>query len=356
MKKKKRKVLKKSMKKNPVKVRSHKTKLKTKTKEVNKVILNYSHDLNKTKQEISKLVVGYEEVVDGVLRALLANGHVLIEGVPGVAKTLLIRTLAEVAGCKFSRIQFTVDLLPADITGLTTYTPNKGFETIRGPIFANFIIADEVNRAPPKTQSALLEAMQEKQVTIGRNTFRLAPPFFVMANNNPIESSGTYKLPEAQVDRFLFKLNMGYLKDGEEENIIDQNITIHNFDEFNVKKILSPNKIQKMQRLTKKITLSPSIKKYIIRIVNATRNPKILNIRYGKYIEWGGSPRASIALGIGARADAFLKGQDSVVPQNVKNIAHDVLRHRLILNYAGQAENINPDKIIDEILAKVAIP
>jgi MoxR-like ATPase len=316
----------------------------------------YYDDLQKVKAEVAKMVLGHGEVTESILRALLANGHVLIEGVPGVAKTLLIRTLAEVSGVASSRIQFTVDLLPADISGITTYTPGKGFETIKGPIFSNFVIADEINRAPPKTQSALLEAMQEKQVTIGKQTFQLEPPFFVMANHNPIESSGTYKLPEAQVDRFLFKLKMGYPSNEDEEGIIDQNITTHKFEDFKVAQILSAEKIMKMQELVKEIPMSAQIRKYIVRIVEATRNPKDVGIRHGKYIEWGGSPRASIALGIGARADAFLKGQGNVSPQNVKNVAHDVLRHRILLNYAGQAENINSDKIIDEILDKVKVP
>jgi len=318
--------------------------------------MEFISDLEKIKKEIAKVVVGQEKVVEGTLRALLCDGHVLIEGVPGIAKTLLIRALAESSGCKFSRIQFTVDLLPADISGITTYTPGKGFETIKGPVFANFVIADEVNRAPPKTQSALLEAMQEKQVTIGRNTFQLKPPFFVMANHNPIESSGTYKLPEAQIDRFLFKINMGYPTNEQEEDIIDTNITTHKFEEYNIKPIISPAKIIKMQKITREIEMSQPVKKYIVRIVEATRNPKVHNIRLGKYVEWGGSPRASIALGIGAKADAIIRGGKNVTPQNVKNVAHDVLRHRILLNYSGQAEEVSTDKIIDEILSKVKVP
>jgi len=308
---------------------------------VNGTKKNCIKDMDDIRKEVAKIVVGQNVVIDAVLRAILANGHILIEGVPGVAKTLLIRSIAQVVGCSFSRIQFTVDLLPADITGLTTYTPQKGFETIKGPIFSNFIIADEINRAPPKTQSALLEAMQEKQVTIGRETFKLAPPFFVMANNNPLESSGTYKLPEAQVDRFLFKLKMGYPSMEEEELIIDQNITVNKFEDFNLKKILSSSKVISLQNKTKSIQVSPQIRNYIVRIVDATRNPKNYDIRLGKYIDYGGSPRATISLQIAAKADAVLNGRDSVTPQNVKNVAHDVLRHRILLNYEGQAENIN---------------
>jgi len=318
--------------------------------------LNHVTELEDIRKEVAKVVIGQEEIIDAILRGVLANGHVLIEGVPGVAKTLLIRAIAYTVGCEFSRIQFTVDLLPADITGLTTYTPGKGFETIKGPIFANFIIADEINRAPPKTQSALLEAMQEKQVTIGRDTFQLAPPFFVMANNNPLESSGTYRLPEAQIDRFLFKLKMGYPNMEQEEQIIDTNITIHKFEDFDLKKILAAEKIIDLQKMTKAIGASPQIRKYIVRIVDCTRNPKNYGIKLGKYLDYGGSPRASIALQIAAKADAVLKGQSHVSPQNVKNIAHDVLRHRLLLNYEGQAENIDSDDIIDEILDKVKVP
>ncbi|MCR4285115.1 MAG: MoxR family ATPase [archaeon] len=318
--------------------------------------INHSNYLDAIKKEVARIVVGQDVIVESILRGIIADGHVLIEGVPGIAKTLLIRAISYTVGCEFSRVQFTVDLLPADITGLTTYTPQKGFETIKGPIFANFVIADEINRAPPKTQSALLEAMQEKQVTIGRETFKLPIPFFVMANNNPLESAGTYKLPEAQTDRFLFKLKMGYPSMEEEEKIIDQNITIHKFEDFGLKKILSPEKILSLQKAAKNIHSSLPVKKYIIQIVDCTRNPQKYGLKHGKYIEFGGSPRASISLQIAAKADAILRGQESITPQNVKNIAHDVLRHRILLNYEGQAENIETDKIIDEILSIVKVP
>ncbi len=313
-------------------------------------------DIKKIKKEVGKVIVGQDKIIESILRAIMADGHVLIEGIPGIAKTLLIKTIAKASGCKSSRIQFTVDLLPADITGITTYNPKKGFETIKGPIFANFIIADEINRSPPKTQSALLEAMQEKQVTIGRKTYFLEKPFFVMANNNPIESSGTYKLPEAQIDRFLFKLKMEYPTLEEEEEIIEKNITIKNFEDYKLNPIISPTKIKEMQEITKKIIISPQIKKYITNIVNATRNSSKYKIELGKYIEWGSSPRASISLGIAAKADAILKGQKAVTPQNIKNVAYDCLRHRILLNYSGQAENINTDKIIEEILQNIKIP
>ncbi|MBT3405516.1 MoxR family ATPase [archaeon] len=320
-------------------------------------INSYSKDLIAIQDEISKVVIGHAEVVQSILRGFLANGHVLIEGVPGIAKTLLIRTLANASGCQFSRIQFTVDLLPTDITGVTTYDQAaNAFTTIKGPIFSNFIIADEVNRAPPKSQSALLEAMQEKQVTIGKHTHKLPSPFFVMANNNPLESSGTYPLPEAQIDRFLFKVLMDYTSLEDESKIIDKNITTSKFEEYNIKPAISPSKILKMQRATKKIFASDKIKKYIVRIVDSTRNSKKYDLKLGKYIEWGASPRASIGLTIAAKADALLKGSCYVTPQNVKNVIFDVLRHRLILNYQGQAENIKSDIIIEEILKKVPLP
>ncbi len=241
---------------------------------------------SKVKKEVGKIIVGHQEIVDGVLRGILANGHVLIEGVPGIAKTLLIRTLAVAIGCEFSRIQFTVDLLPSDILGLTTYTPGKGFSTVKGPIFANFIIADEINRAPSKTQSALLEAMQERQVTIGKRTFPLPKPFFVMANNNPLESSGTYSLPEAQIDRFLFKLKMRYTSLDDEKIILDQNITIYEFEDFKINKVVNASIINKMQEETRNVKASDKLKDYIIRIVAATRNPDIYCIYLVKYFDW----------------------------------------------------------------------
>jgi len=308
---------------------------------------------SKVKKEVGKIIVGHQEIIDGVVRGILANGHVLIEGVPGIAKTLLIRALAVAVGCEFSRIQFTVDLLPSDILGLTTYTPGKGFSTVKGPIFANFIIADEINRAPSKTQSALLEAMQERQVTIGKRTFPLPKPFFVMANNNPLESSGTYPLPEAQIDRFLFKLKMMYTSLDDEKIILDQNITIYEFEDFKINKVVNASIINKMQEKTRNVKASDKLKDYIIKLVAATRNPDKYGIKLGKYIEWGGSPRAGISLFIGAKADAFMHGKEFATPQNVKNVAKDALRHRIILNYLGQAEKIRTDDIVQEILDKV---
>lgn len=330
---------------------------KEKQEKLQILVDEHSRDISALRKEVARIVVGHDRVVNSIMRGLLAKGHVLIEGVPGIAKTLLIRAVAHGSGCKFSRIQFTVDLLPTDITGVTTYNEKTGdFSTLKGPIFSNFIIADEINRAPPKTQSALLEAMQEKQVTIGKNTHKLEEPFFVMANNNPIESSGTYPLPEAQIDRFLFKVKMGYTSPEQEVLVIDQNITINQFEDFKICPIITPAKIIKMQKTTKSVFASERIKKYIVRIVNATRDSKKYDIKLGKYIEWGCSPRASIGLTIAAKADAVLKGSTYITPQNIKNVAYDVLRHRIILNYRGQAENIKPEDIITEIFQKVPVP
>ncbi|MBI2045354.1 AAA family ATPase [Candidatus Pacearchaeota archaeon] len=301
---------------------------------------------------MAKVIVGQRKVVDPFMCALLCDGHVLLEGVPGIAKTLIVKTLAKASGCSSNRIQFTVDLLPSDILGVTTYTPEKGFETMKGPIFANFIVADEINRSPPKTQSALIEAMQEKQVTIAKKTYELPKPFFVMANNNPLETSGVYNLPEAQIDRFLFKALIDYPKSDEEVNIMENNTTIREFDTYDLKPILSPAKILEMQRITKDIFMDEKIKKYIVKIIERTRRR---DFKHGEYIEWGGSPRASIGLFIGAKGWALMNGRNYVIPQDVKDVAHLVLRHRIILNYKARAEGINSDKIIDEILAITSV-
>lgn len=325
-----------------------------KTKLTEKEVKKYTILFKKLKQEIGKVIVGQDGVIEELFRSLLCRGHVLVEGVPGIAKTLLIRTLAKTTGCTFSRIQFTVDLLPTDIVGITTYDPRKGFTTQKGPIFSNFILADEINRSSPKTQSALLEAMQERQVTLAKKTYPLQEPFFVMATMNPIESEGVYPLPEAQIDRFLFKVFMGYPSSKEEQAILNQNITLKNFEDFDVKAILTPTLLKHLQQVTKEIYLSEELEDYIIRLVNVTRESKKLKL--GKYIQYGASPRASINIFIAAKADALLKGKNYVTPQNIKNVAKSVLRHRILLSYEGQAENITTDQIIEEILAKTPIP
>jgi len=320
-----------------------------------KEVIQCQSVLNKIRKEVSKIIIGQEKVINGFLRAILCNGHALVEGVPGIAKTTLIRALASATGCQDSRIQFTVDLLPADIIGLTIYNREKEeFVTVKGPLFANFILADEINRAPPKTQSALLQAMQEREATIEKVTYSLPKPFFVMATENPIETEGTYPLPEAQVDRFLFKLLMGYPKPEEEAKIIEQNITIHKFEDYNIKAVTNAKELIKMQEITKKIFVSPDIAKYIVQIVNLTRDKEKLSL--GRYVDWGGSPRASIGLYIASKAEALMQGSTFVKPQHVKNVAYDVLRHRLLINYEGQAEGITTDAIIKEILSKVPVP
>jgi MoxR-like ATPase len=305
--------------------------------------------------EVSKIVVGQKEVMDDVMEAVLANGHCLVEGIPGIAKTLLLRTMSIVTGCEFQRIQFTPDLLPTDIVGVTAYDSKKGFYTVKGPIFANFVLGDEINRAPPKVQSALLESMQEKQVTIGKNSFPLPHPFFVMATQNPIEQMGTYTLPEAQIDRFLYKIIMKYPSMEEEEKILNQNITLRRFEEFKLSALLRPEDIIRLQNDVKRVYLDPKIEKYIVRLVDATRNPDKHNLDLGKYLEFGSSPRASISLYIASKAHALLSGKIYVTPQDVKAVAPNIFRHRLILNYEGQAENIKNEDIVNELLSKVPV-
>ena len=316
----------------------------------------YRKLIEESRKEIKKIFIGQDEVVTALVRGLLCNSHILLEGIPGIAKTLLIRALAKVTGGKFSRIQFTVDLLPTDIVGITTYNEQKGFYTLKGPLFANFVLADEINRSPPKTQSALLESMQERQATIGKDTYNMPDPFFVMATQNPIEQEGVYKLPEAQIDRFLFKVIIHYPKIDDEQKILAQNLTLMKFEDFDLKTVLSPMKIIEMQEYTKNIYLSKDVERYILRLVEATRFPEKYGIKTGKYINWGGSPRASIGLFIGAKAEALLNGKDFVTPQHIKNVAHDVMRHRLILSYEAEAEKVTSDDIIKEILSKVPAP
>lgn len=305
------------------------------------------------KREIGKALFGQDKVVDALIRAILCNGHILLEGVPGIAKTLAIKILAQVSGCSYKRIQFTADLLPSDIVGLTTYDQQKGFEIVKGPIFANFIIADEINRSPPKTQSALIESMQERQVTIGKSTFHLPNPFFVMANENPIETEGVYSLPEAQVDRFLFKILVDYPLEEHEEKVMEENATFKKFEDYGIKAIVTPSSILAMQALTHEVYLDRKIKKYILQIVKRTRTK---DIEHGNLIDLGCSPRASISLFIAAKAEALMNSRNYVIPQDVKVVAHDVLRHRLILSYKARAENITPEKIIDELLRTVSAP
>ena len=320
----------------------------------------------KLQTELRNIIKGRDDTIDLVLTGLFADGHVLLEDYPGSGKTTLAKTLGNLINCPennsaevtlspFRRVQFTPDLLPTDILGITTYEEGKGFYTVKGPIFANFVLADEINRSPPKVQSALLEGMQERQVTIGKETFKLPNPFIVMATQNPLEQLGTYKLPEAQVDRFLYKLIVTYPTTEEEIKIINTNITTRKFEDFNIMPILSPTDIMDAQELVKKLYCDEKIQQYIIRIVDATRNYKKYNIEKGKFIEYGASPRSSISLFISAKAHAILKGRSYVTQQDVKDIAAKVLRHRILINFEGEAENIISDNIITEILNKVPI-
>jgi MoxR-like ATPase len=330
---------------------------KTDSKKVDiKKIKAAQKELDTIRKEVSKVVVGQEEIINSLLIGILSDGHVMVEGIPGIAKTLIVRALAVATGCDFKRIQFTVDLLPSDIIGITTYNEKIGFQTIKGPIFTNFLIADEINRAPPKSQSALLEAMQERQTTIGKKTYAMMKPFFVMATQNPIETTGVYPLPEAQVDRFLFWVKIKYPLLEEEKLILNKNITLNTFESFKLKPVITPKKIIELQELAKEIYLDKSIERYVIEIVNATRHPDKYKISLGKYIEWGCSPRASIGLFIASKTDALIRGSNYVTPQNVKNVAYNVLRHRIILNYEGEAEGISTDDIIREVLSKVPLP
>lgn len=321
-----------------------------------KEIAAVQNSIDSIKAEVGKVIVGQETVLNAFIKGLLCDGNVMVEGVPGVAKTLLIKTLAAVTSCKFNRIQFTADLLPTDITGIISYDPKKGFYTVKGPIFSNFILADEINRAPGKTQSALLEAMQERQVTIGRETFILDRPFFVLATLNPIETFGTYPLPEAQIDRFLFKLWMDYPNKKEEAIILKKNADLIAFSDYKLRPVVSSQDIVRMQGMVKKVYLAEELEKYIVELVTATRKPNDYKIKLGKYVKYGSSPRASIGLYIASKANALMNGKNFVTPHDIKEVAYDIFRHRLILNYEGQAEGIKPEDFITELLLRVPAP
>lgn len=324
-------------------------------RELNELVAGKHNFVNLITQGMDQAIVGQKHLVDSLLIALLANGHVLLEGVPGLAKTLAIKTLAQVIDAKYNRIQFTPDLLPADVVGTMVYSmQNEQFQIKKGPIFANFVLADEINRAPAKVQSALLEAMQERQVTIGDHTFKLDSPFLVMATQNPIEQEGTYPLPEAQVDRFLLKVIIGYPTKEEEKIIIRQNIS---GERKKVQPLLRPSEILDVQKIVEKIYLDEKIERYIVDIVFATRNPQDYQLKdLAGMISFGASPRASIGLARASRAYAFLRGRGYVIPEDVRAVCHDVLRHRIGLTYEAEANNITTDQIISEILDKVEVP
>ncbi|MFB6208331.1 MAG: AAA family ATPase [Candidatus Nanohaloarchaea archaeon] len=307
-------------------------------------------------QEVQKGILGQEDAIRKVLLAVVAGGNVLLEGVPGLGKSLMVETLGRtVKGTTFNRIQFTPDLLPADIIGIEAYNEEKGFYTEKGPIFANFILADEINRAPPKVQSAMLEAMQENKVTIGEEDHHLPNPFFVMATQNPVEQGGTYPLPEAQVDRFLFKVYMDYPRKEVEQKIIDINANILDIEDFGVEEALTFDELVEIQDFSKHIKVSDEIKEYIVDLVTATRKPEDYGMEYGKYIDYGASPRASINLALAARAYALSEKRHYVKPSDVREVTTQVLQHRILLNYEGEARDISKDEIIQNIIDRVPV-
>ncbi len=324
-------------------------------RELNDLIASKSSFVNMITQGMDQVIVGQKHLVDSLMIGLLSNGHILLEGVPGLAKTLAIKTLASLIDAKYSRIQFTPDLLPADVMGTMIYSQAKEqFQIKKGPIFANFVLADEINRAPAKVQSALLEAMQERQVTIGEQTFKLDDPFLVMATQNPIEQEGTYPLPEAQVDRFMLKVIIGYPKKEEEKLIIRQNISGRKID---IKPVLQPSEIIEAREIVQKVYIDEKIERYIVDIVFATRFPQDYGLgELKEMISFGASPRASISLALAARAYAFLKQRGYVIPEDVRSVCHDVLRHRIGLSYEAEANNMTAEEIISEILNKVEVP
>lgn len=324
-------------------------------KEINEKIHRESAFVDLLMMELGKVIVGQKYMTERLMIGMLANGHILLEGVPGLAKTLAIKSLSSAIHGKFSRIQFTPDLLPADLVGTMIYNQKQESFTVRkGPIFANFILADEINRAPAKVQSALLEAMQEKQVTIGESTFKLEEPFLVLATQNPIEQEGTYPLPEAQVDRFMLKVVIGYPTKEEEKLIIRQNIS----NEFpTINPVISTEEILKARKSVREVYMDEKIEKYIIDIVFASRSPKEYNLnKISNLISYGGSPRASISLALASKAYAFIKRRGYVIPEDVRAVCHDILRHRIGLTYEAEAENITSDIIINEILNTVEVP
>ena len=310
--------------------------------------------VNSIRNEIGRVLVGQRSFVDGLLIGLFTKGHILIEGVPGLAKTSAVKALASTVRADFKRIQFTPDLLPADLIGTEIYRPKTGdFDIKKGPIFHNIILADEINRAPSKVQSALLEAMQERQVTIGENTFMLDDPFLVLATQNPIEQEGTYPLPEAQIDRFMLKLIIGYPNKNEEKEIMTR-VGFENPAE--IREVINPDQIDEIFSLIRSVYVDEKLKDYIVDIVFASRKPKDYKIDISDYIQFGASPRATIFLSLAARAYAFLQGRTYVTPQDVKTIAPEVLRHRIILTYEAEAEDINSDQIVARIFDSVEVP
>ena len=324
-------------------------------KAINDKIVKESAFVEKIINEVSKVIVGQNYMVERLLIGLLANGHILLEGVPGLAKTLTVKTISNTIKTKFQRIQFTPDLLPADLVGTLIYNQRDGnFSTKKGPIFANLILADEINRSPAKVQSALLEAMQERQVTIGENTFPLEDPFLVLATQNPIEQEGTYPLPEAQVDRFMLKLSVGYPSPDEELEIIRR---VTKSDGMNANPIITPEDIVSARKVVKEVYIDEKIERYIVDIVFATRNPDKYGLtELNDLINYGASPRASIYLALAAKAHAFLRRRGYVTPEDVRSVGLDVMRHRIILSYEAEAEEMDTEDVIRKVLNRIEVP
>jgi len=323
--------------------------------EINEQVKVASDFVDNLRAEIGKVIVGQSYLIDRLLLGLLANGHILIEGVPGLAKSLSVQVLARAINTSYQRIQFTPDLLPADLLGTLVYNPKTGdFSTKKGPIFSNIILADEINRAPAKVQSALLEAMQERQVTIGLETFPLAEPFMVLATQNPIEQEGTYPLPEAQVDRFMLKLVLDYPNKKEEKEIMNR-MAVTDY-ELQVQPVVEPDEILKARTVVNRIYIDEKVKDYILDIVFASREPEQYGLDIKDYIQYGASPRATIYLAVAAKAYAFIKGRGYVTPQDVKTVGKDVLRHRVIVSYEAEAEDLTSEDIIRKIFDQVEVP
>src|SRR6059058_2426070 len=324
-------------------------------RELNEIVAKESAFVERLLTEVSKVIVGQKYMIERILIGLLTGGHVLLEGVPGLAKTLTVRTLCDAISAKFARIQFTPDLLPADVIGTVIYNQQKGeFTSKLGPVFANLVLADEINRAPAKVQSALLEAMQERQVTIGEKTYPLSDPFLVLATQNPLEQEGTYQLPEAQLDRFMLKLNIGYPQKSEERQILDLMAT--SAPDLRVNPVIDPKQIIAARDVVNSIYIDDRVKDYIVDVVWATREPASYNLRLEGLVRYGASPRATIYLALGARAHAFLNGRGYVTPQDVKSIGPDVLRHRIIISYEAEAEAVTSETIIERIFAGLPVP
>jgi MoxR-like ATPase len=330
----------------------------TDIRELNERIQRESAFLESLTSEVGKVIVGQKYMVERLLIALLSNGHILLEGVPGLAKTLSIKTLASAISARFSRIQFTPDLLPADVVGTMIFNPAKNEFTVRqGPIFTNFLLADEINRAPAKVQSALLEAMQERQVTIGDQTFRLEEPFLVLATQNPIEQEGTYPLPEAQVDRFMLKAVITYPSKEDERAIMRQATSAVPTEKIEIKPVVSPQQIMAARKVVREVYMDEKIEQYILNIVSASRSPQEYKLgKLKELISYGGSPRATISLAQASRAYAFIKHRGYVIPEDVRAICQDVMRHRIGVTYEAEAENIKSEDIVNEILNIVEVP